>query len=218
MFDCHPLHGTEWASDRGGGPESLSQPTVALSRISGVDGGVRQGGCVRADGRARNTVALGLALLAAGPSPGRAQSCAQTEGHAVVQLINEARAAHGLAPLDVDTRLVEAAQVHAHDLAAHGHVAHEGSDGSEPAVRATRAGYAWTFIAENVAAGYASPPEVVERWLRSPSHRENMLSDRARHVGIGYARRQGTRFDHFWAASFGMTGDERRPPANDCHP
>lgn len=173
---------------------------------------------MRGDSQASSIVLLALASLVAEPSSGQAQACAPTKGHEVVRLINEARAARGLAPLDIDMRLVEAAQAHARDMAANVRVAHEGSDGSEPAARATRAGYPWTFIAENVAAGYGSAPAVVEGWLDSRSHRENMLSERARHVGIGYALRRGTRFDHFWAASFGRTDDARKPPGSDCHP
>lgn len=168
--------------------------------------------------RARDAVLLLLALITAEPSQGQARSCVPTEGHVVVQLINEARAAHGLTPLNIDLRLATAARRHVEDLAAHDHVGHEGADGSQPALRATRAGYPWTFIAENVAAGYASAAEVVDGWMRSRSHRENILSERASHVGVGHVRRRGTSYDHFWAVSFGTAPDFTPPPANGCHP
>lgn len=168
--------------------------------------------------RGRDTVLLFLAWVVAGPSHGHAQACAPTEGHLTVELINQARALRGLAPLTIDLRLVTAARRHAEDLAARDRVGHDGADGSEPALRATLAGYPWTFIAENVAAGYASAPEVVEGWMRSRSHRENILSEQAIHVGVGYARRRGTGYDHFWAASFGTAPDLEPPPANGCHP
>src|SRR5512139_343421 len=83
----------------------------------------------------------------------------------VLQLVNEARAKPrrcggkrfaAVPPLLPNKVLDAAAAAHARDVAAHGHLTHEGSDDSTPADRVTRAGYAWRAVGENVAAGQYS--------------------------------------------------------------
>ena len=39
---------------------------------------------------------------------------------------------------------------------------HTGSDGSSPAERATRAGYTWRVVGENIASGQATPEQAIQ--------------------------------------------------------
>lgn len=151
-------------------------------------------------------------------NPVVAQRCPDTPGQRALMEINRARKAAGLPALVVDLRLVRAAKTHAADLATLNRVSHRGSDRSEPADRATAAGYVWTFVAENVAAGYVTGEEVVTGWMESHSHRDNIMDPLATHVGIGYVRRESGTFQHYWSASFGASRLPVESPAGGCHP
>ncbi len=45
----------------------------------------------------------------------------------------------------------------------------------------------WRLIGENVAYGYRTPAAVVQAWMRSPSHRQNILRPSFTHMGVGDA-------------------------------
>lgn len=90
-------------------------------------------------------------------------------------------------PLRIDARLADAASAHAQDMARHGFLRHEGSDGSSPGERATRAGYRWRSIAENVAAGQTTARQVVQEWLRSPVHCAALMGADFTEMGVAYA-------------------------------
>lgn len=81
--------------------------------------------------------------------------------------------------------LSSASQAYAADMHEHDYFSHTGRDGSSAGDRATRAGYEWSYISENLASGYTSEEGVVDAWMKSPGHRANMLDDRARDFGIG---------------------------------
>jgi len=126
---------------------------------------------------------------------------------AIVRLLNEARAEHGLAPLHRDARLAHAAVRHSRDMVAHRYFAHESRNGARFSSRIAATGYMpergrW-WVGENLAWGRdgdAAPESIVLAWLRSPTHRRVLLGARYRRVGIGVAR--GTPGD---AAAPGVT-------------
>jgi uncharacterized protein YkwD len=66
-------------------------------------------------------------------------------------------------------------------------LAHEGRDGSTPAIRATRAGYTWRIVGENVAAGPESAEEVMRGWEESPDHCRNLLDPQFTTMGLAFA-------------------------------
>ncbi len=105
----------------------------------------------------------------------------------VVERTNAVRAQHGLAPLTIQSQLVQAAQAHSNDQAAHQRMSHTGSNGSTMADRVDATGYTWSRIAENVAAGQRNAQTVTEAWLGSPGHRANMLNGSLAHVGVAVA-------------------------------
>jgi len=133
---------------------------------------------------------LALALLAAPPAS------AGDAGTRVLELVNSARAEprrcgwkrfDAAPPLVRSTILDRVAHDHAEDMAARGHMEHAGGDGSTPAERASRAGYAWMRIAENVAQGQATPEEAVASWLKSSGHCANLMDAAYSEMGIGVA-------------------------------
>ena len=126
----------------------------------------------------------------------------------VLELVNRARGAPrrcgndpfpATAPLRSDPDLRDAALAHARDMAAHGYLGHKGSDGSRPADRAARAGYAWKAVAENGAAGQPSAEEVVATWLASPGHCRNLMTARYSETGIAHAVNPDAEKGIYWA-------------------
>ncbi|CEG42151.1 CAP domain [Plasmopara halstedii] len=89
--------------------------------------------------------------------------------------INKERAAAGLSPLCFNQKLQYASQSHSDDMAQNAFMAHVGSDGSSVAQRITDVGFAWNKVAENVAAGQESVQSVIDAWMLSPKHRENIM-------------------------------------------
>jgi uncharacterized protein YkwD len=106
-------------------------------------------------------------------------------------------------PLALSSKLNEAARAHARDLAKNNMLSHTGSDGSTPAVRATRTGYAWRVVGENVASGPTTPDEVMEGWLASPGHCENLMSPRFTEMGIAYVVDPKSASGVYWSQMFG---------------
>lgn len=101
--------------------------------------------------------------------------------------INQERARHRLPGFNLNAALTRAAQAHACDNANHNRLSHFGTDGSRPSTRVIRAGYDFRFVTENVAIGYATPEQVLRAWLRSPTHRQNVLESRTNELGLGVA-------------------------------
>ena len=133
------------------------------------------------------------ALLASALFTGAAS--ASPREAAIVRLLNEARAEHGLAPLHRDARLAHAAARHSRDMVAHRYFAHESRDGSRFSSRIAATGFLrkpgrW-WVGENLAWSpdrHAAPEALVQAWMRSPEHRRVLLYARYRRVGIGVAR------------------------------
>lgn len=146
------------------------------------------------------------------------EPCDDTVGQEVMRLINQERADQGLPALTVDLRLVDAARGHSQDMASNGFVGHTGADGSNAGARIDRAGYSWSYYAENVAAGQPSAASVVEAWMGSSGHRSNILASGATHLGIGYVNQSGTEYGHYWTVNFGSTQTDAAAPADGCHP
>lgn len=83
-------------------------------------------------------------------------------------------------------------------MASHSNMSHTGSDGSDPGARITRAGYTWSTYGENVAYGYSTPEKVMEGWMNSQGHRENILNCSFKEIGIGLAQP-----GNYWTQDFG---------------
>jgi uncharacterized protein YkwD len=114
----------------------------------------------------------------------------------LLALVNEARAtprscgvqAFGAAPpVTWNASLAQAALGHSQDMAAKRYFNHKEPGGSAPADRATRAGYRWKQIGENIASGQRSVAEAVAGWLDSPGHCANIMNPAYTEMGAAYA-------------------------------
>ena len=90
-------------------------------------------------------------------------------------------------PLGWDDVLAQAAMLHSSDMATQRYFSHTDKDGQAVAYRATRAGYRWRIIGENIAAGQDSAEEVVAGWLDSPGHCVNIMNPKFTQMGAAFA-------------------------------
>ena len=114
----------------------------------------------------------------------------------VVSLSNLARAAGwdcsglrnggpALPVLARDAKLDLAAKYQANLLALYGYFDHASPlDGSTLTDRVAAAGFAFRFVAENIAKGQPTPESVVDGWLHSPGHCHNLMSRDAQRIGV----------------------------------
>jgi uncharacterized protein YkwD len=122
----------------------------------------------------------------------------------VVELVNAERAAVGLPPLVWEERLAAAAADYAAAMAGGGFFSHTGADGSDLRQRGQAHGYGdWSFLGENLAAGQDTPEAIVQAWMRSPTHRANVLAADACDIGVGHASAEAGRYDNYWAMEIG---------------
>jgi len=106
----------------------------------------------------------------------------------VLLRLNGERAKVGLPPLVTTAALQAIAEAHAQDMAARRFYDHVSPDGHDLAWRLQRRGYDFRWAAENIAKGLFTPSEVVDRWMQSSGHRQNILAVEAHHVGIAVQR------------------------------
>ncbi|NEQ50556.1 MAG: hypothetical protein F6K11_10550 [Leptolyngbya sp. SIO3F4] len=128
----------------------------------------------------------------------------------VLRLTNEFRAEEGLSPLTMNEELTETAQNYSQTMAEDDFFSHTGEDGSTPWERAEAEGYTANAMGENLAAGQRTPAQVVQAWIDSAGHRENLLNPAFTEMGLGYFELQNdtgqVNFNRYWTQLFG-SGD-----------
>jgi uncharacterized protein YkwD len=125
----------------------------------------------------------------------------------VLDLTNAERAKEGLSALQLNPNLNLAAQNHSEDMALRDYFSHTGVNGSSSGDRATTAGYQFSSLGENIAAGYITPQEVVLGWMNSPGHRANIMNGNYREMGLGYYYlgndTGNVNYNYYWTQEFG---------------
>jgi uncharacterized protein YkwD len=159
-------------------------------------------------------VFAGSALL----QPGLAAAAPQNDATfvaRVLDLTNTERQKAGLPSLTLSSELTSAAQNYSAVLAASGCFEHTCGPVPDFADRDAQAGYTgWTSLGENIAAGYASPEDVVAGWMASPGHRANILSPNFTELGIGMTTGDG-KFGTYWTQEFGSRPAALAQAGND---
>ncbi|GAB4542542.1 MAG: hypothetical protein Fur002_12970 [Anaerolineales bacterium] len=134
-----------------------------------------------------------------------AEVCPQTNTSfeaKALELINAERAKAGLPALAYSSQLTAAAQLHSADMACNNYFSHTGLDGSSVADRVSQQGYVWSYVGENIAAGYSTPKDAVNGWMNSPGHKANILSPNYTEIGLGYAYGRASAYGMYWTAVF----------------
>lgn len=120
----------------------------------------------------------------------------------MLALHNRTRASKNLPRLCVHPALQRAARAHSADMIRRDYFAH-GNVGA----RLRNYGYRWRNYGENIAYGggaKGAPGAIFKAWMKSPSHRPNILGRQYREIGIGavYGNYRGDNVT-MWTADFG---------------
>ncbi len=133
----------------------------------------------------------------------------------VLGRVNAARKRAGLPPLTPDPRLDQAAERHAEDMLARSYFAHQAPDGTTVRERTRAAGYAWRAVGENIALGQMSVAEVMDSWLESREHRENILDRDFTQLGVGLTLGRDAKTGEYrtlWVQCFGRPQEASLEP------
>ncbi|OGH11668.1 MAG: hypothetical protein A3B38_03050 [Candidatus Levybacteria bacterium RIFCSPLOWO2_01_FULL_36_13] len=99
-------------------------------------------------------------------------------------LTNQRRQENGLPPLSLNSQLTSAAYNKANDMLSKNYWAHIAPDGTTPWYFIKNSGYSYIYAGENLARGYNSTSDVLNAWLASPTHRDNIMSSKYSNVGF----------------------------------
>ncbi|MCQ6558792.1 CAP domain-containing protein [Paenibacillus mendelii] len=118
----------------------------------------------------------------------------------IVRLVNEERAKQGLAPLTENSELSRVALFKSQDMRDQGYFSHDSPSYGSPfdMMRAFHIDY--SYAGENIAAGQTDAQDVMNAWMNSPGHRENIMSPNFTEIGIGYCT--GGKMNHYWTQQF----------------
>ncbi|HEY3321009.1 MAG TPA: CAP domain-containing protein [Planctomycetota bacterium] len=154
-------------------------------------------------------IALWTAMLLAGVALAGDQPGPTLSGdeQKIIELTNEQRKEAGLGTLKPCEMLLKAAREHSANMARQRKMAHE-LDGKWAPDRVKKIGYAYFMVGENVAWNQKTPQEVVDGWMKSRHHRDNILNKEFTEIGVGIvANEEG---EPYYTQVFGrpQTSDE----------
>ncbi len=107
---------------------------------------------------------------------------------ALVEQTNQIRSKNQEQNVTLDSKLSDAAQAKANDMAAKNYWSHNAPDGKTPWSFIQQSGYAYESAGENLAYGFASSDSVISGWMNSGEHRANILHAAYQQVGFGIVR------------------------------
>ena len=105
--------------------------------------------------------------------------------------VNRFRSEQRLIPLTRDGALDAVARTHSQDMAARHYLSHESPEGHIWVDRLERSGIeGFTLAGENIGRTNRPNPnqEILNGWLNSPAHRQNLTARPYNYTGIGIAR------------------------------
>lgn len=102
----------------------------------------------------------------------------------IVELTNSERQGYGVPALKLDSTLSQAAQAKGADMFARNYWAHVAPDGTQPWAFFVASGYQYRYAGENLARDFYNSKNVVDAWMNSKTHRENLLSNKYDDIGV----------------------------------
>lgn len=102
----------------------------------------------------------------------------------LISYTNKERRFYGLNDLSTSTQLTTAAYAKANDMFEKQYWDHFGPNGETPWQFIRGTGYEYVYAGENLAKGFKSSEGVHQAWMLSPTHRENIVSQDYKEVGI----------------------------------
>lgn len=126
---------------------------------------------------------MGLHMVAT-LKPGVLGLASNVSQHDLISLTNAKRAELGLPALSEDPRLDSAAYAKGQNMFAENYWAHYSPSGKDPWGFILGAGYRFTAAGENLARNFYNSPDIVNAWMASPTHRDNIVNAKYKNIGI----------------------------------
>jgi uncharacterized YkwD family protein/spore coat assembly protein SafA len=118
----------------------------------------------------------------------------------VIQLTNQERAKNGLRPLAANWELSRVARYKSNDMRDKRYFEHTSPTYGSPFTMMKNFGISYRSAGENIAAGQRTAQEVVNSWMNSAGHRQNILSPNFNQIGVGYS--SGGSYGTYWTQMF----------------
>lgn len=115
----------------------------------------------------------------------------------VIRLVNEIRRGYGLSALEENESLSRVAREKSRDMADRNYFSHQSPTYGSPFEMMKSFGIRYNAAGENIAKGYTSPQSVVDGWMNSQGHRENILNSVYTQIGVGYYP-----YGNYWTQMF----------------
>lgn len=107
----------------------------------------------------------------------------------VIQMVNDSREKEGVKVLAENEKLSQAAAAKAEDMLKENYFAHNSPSGKTPWFWIEQAGYDYHYAGENLAMDFKNVDEQHAAWMKSPTHKKNILNKDFQEIGV--AVRQG---------------------------
>jgi uncharacterized protein YkwD len=118
-------------------------------------------------------------------------------------LLNQQRAANGVAPLRLNRQLTQAAEAYATKMATENNLSHIGTDGSTTLSRVDQSGYPLSlWVGEVISSNDRTAADAISGFMNSPGHHAVMLDVRFTDVGLGYSPEKTLHGGTRWVIDF----------------
>lgn len=135
---------------------------------------------------------VGVVLLIFGIAFASGMNKTPVEVDTISTLVNEQRTTNGLQPVTRSAVLDKSAQAKCDDMVTNDYWSHDSPTGKTPWTFIDASGYKYLNAGENLAEGYFNSEDLVTGWMKSPSHRENILEDEFNEVGYAMCKYPAT--------------------------
>ncbi len=104
----------------------------------------------------------------------------------VLRLVNIERANQGIRELEISDELSDLARIKSQDMADDNYFDHTSPTYGSPFDMMKKFGINYSAAAENIAKGQVGAKDVMNSWMNSEGHRENILNSNYGTLGVGY--------------------------------
>ena len=135
-----------------------------------------------------------------GNSQGTGQTTTTEDSYVdeVIRIVNEERAKQGLQPLKKNNDLCKVAGIRATETTSL--FSHTRPNGESCFTILKEYNISYMTVGENIAAGQQTPTEVMNAWMNSQGHRENIMNSSFGQIGVGVVK--GGSYGIYWVQMF----------------
>lgn len=129
-----------------------------------------------------------------------AQAAVSEYAAEVANIVNQYRAEAGLSPLTLSPSLCEACDIRSEELLTS--FSHTRPDGQSCFTIFADLDISCCRSGENIAAGQATPQDVMNTWMNSEGHKNNIMNPNFGKIGIAYCYDENAPYHHYWVQLF----------------